>query len=344
MRLLITGNQGYIGPALTALAKARGHHVTGLDTGYFHACRQTRAEEVFPDRQIVRDIRDVEPSDLADLDAIIHLAGLSNDPIGELNPVLTRRINLQATARLGALAKAARVPRFVFASSCSIYGAGMADTPLDETASTAPMSAYASSKLDAENALLALADASFSPVFMRNATAFGLGVRPRFDLVVNNLAGFAHQTGAINLMSDGSPWRPLVHIEDISLAALCAAEAPRERVHAEAFNIGGRDCNYRVREIADAVNAAFPAAELKVHGETGADPRSYRVSVDKALDGLPGFEPRWTLSMGVTEAAAWLEAGGLEGEDFQSCRFVRLKALKQGLETGVLDQDLRWTG
>jgi nucleoside-diphosphate-sugar epimerase len=328
---------------MTAMAKARGHRVTGLDIGYFESCRRAGADEILPDRQTFCDIRDVTPADLDGVEAIIHLAGLSNDPIGELNPALTRRINLEATARIGALAKAAGVERFVFASSCSIYGAAGGDTALDEAAPTGPVSAYAVSKLEAETALAGLADDRFSPVFMRNATAFGIGVRPRFDLVVNNLVGWAAQAGAINIMSDGSPWRPLAHIEDISLAALCAAEAPRHRVHREAFNIGRADCNYRVRDIAEAVQAAFPKAKVKVNGEGSADPRSYRVEFSKALGGLPGFEPRWTLAMGVAEAAAWLADGGLQGEDFQSRRFVRLKQLKHGLDTGLLDQDLRFT-
>lgn len=335
----MTGNQGYIGPVLTRMAQRRGHHVTGLDCGYFAECGGGDAAE----RQIVRDVRDVVPSDLAGIDAIIHLAGLSNDPMGALDPGLTYEINRDATIRLAMLAKASGVGRFIFASSCSLYGAAGGDAALDETAPMAPVSAYAESKAGSETGLLALADAEFSPVLMRNATAYGVGPRPRFDLVVNNLAGWAHTTGALRVLSDGTPWRPLVHIEDIALAALCAAEAPRDTVHAQAFNIGRADCNYQVRDIAAAVGRAFPDAKIEITGETGGDARSYRVSFAKALSGLPGFTPRWTLEAGVDEVARWIRDGGLAHDDFRSWRFVRLAALKRGLDAGVLDTRLRVT-
>jgi nucleoside-diphosphate-sugar epimerase len=326
----------------TAMAQARGHQVTGLDIGYFRDC----GPDVPADRQIVRDMREVQASDLDGVDAVIHLAGLSNDPMGALSPDLTRAINLDGTLRLAALAKAAGVTRFVFASSCSLYGAAGGDSALDETAALAPVSAYAVSKAGAEEGLAAMADEAFSPVFMRNATAYGVGPRPRFDLVrfdlvVNNLAGWAHTLGVLRVMSDGTPWRPLVHIEDIAQAALCAVEAPREAVHAQAFNIGRADGNYQVRQIAEAVGVAFPRARLEITGETGADPRSYRVSFDKALAGLPGFAPRWTLEAGVEEVARWIADGGLDGDDFRSPRFVRLAQLQHAMDTGALDDQLR---
>lgn len=341
MRLLVTGNQGFIGPVLTAMAKARGHTVTGLDVGYFADCIARPEADALPDRQILRDMRDVTAADLDGVDAVIHLAGLSNDPMGELNPHLTYDINLEATLNLGRLAKAAGAGRFVFASSCSIYGAAGGAGMLDETAPLEPVSAYAVSKARSEEGLLALADAAFSPVLMRNATAYGLGSRPRFDLVVNNLVGWAYTTGKVRVMSDGTPWRPLTHIEDISLAALCAAEAPREAVHAEAFNIGRSDANYQVRDIAEAVRAAFPGSTLEITGETGGDPRSYRVDFSKALTRLPGFTPQWTLERGVDEAARWVKANGLKDHAFDSRLFIRLKQLKHEVEQGVLDQDLR---
>lgn len=319
------------------MAKARGHKVVGLDIGYFRDC----GPDVAPDRQIERDMRDVVAADLEGIDAVVHLAGLSNDPMGALDAGLTRDINLDATLKLGRLAKAAGVSRFVFASSCSLYGAAGGDEALDETAPMAPVSAYAVSKAKSEEGLLALADERFSPVFMRNATAYGVGPRPRFDLVVNNLAGWAHTTGVLKVMSDGTPWRPLVHIEDISLAALCAVEAPREAVHGEAFNIGRSDANYQVRDIAAAVQQAFPQARLDITGESGGDPRSYRVSFDKALAKLPGFTPRWTLEAGVDEVARWLRDGGLGGEAFDGPRFVRLAQLKRLREQGVIDAELR---
>jgi nucleoside-diphosphate-sugar epimerase len=336
----VTGHQGYIGPVLCAMAQARGHQVSGLDLGYFVAFGTDPVLE----RQTLRDVRDATLTDLEGFDAVIHLAALSNDPMGALAPHLTEAINQAGTLKVAALAKQAGVSRFVFASSCSLYGAAGGDVALDETAPMAPVSAYALSKAGSEAGLVALADADFSPVLMRNATAYGVGPRPRFDLVVNNLSGWAHTTGVLKVMSDGTPWRPLVHIEDIALAALCAAEAPREAVHAQAFNIGRADCNYQVRQIAETVGAAFPAAQLDITGEAGGDPRSYRVDFTKALTRLPGFAPRWTLDMGVDEVARWLRDGGLGADDFQSARFIRLSALKQQMEAGALDAELRRRG
>jgi nucleoside-diphosphate-sugar epimerase len=329
---------------MTRMARRRGHHVTGLDVGYFQDCVTIPEADAQADVQILRDIRDVSAADVRGVDAVIHLAGLSNDPMGELNPGLTYDINLEGTLALARLAKAAGVGRFVFASSCSIYGAAGGAGQLDETAPLEPVSAYAVSKARSEEGLSAMADAAFSPVFMRNATAYGLGPRPRFDLVVNNLSGWAHATGAVRVMSDGTPWRPLTHIEDISLAALCAAEAPRGAVHAQAFNIGRSDANYQVRDIAEAVRAAFPGARLEVTGETGGDPRSYRVDFGKAARGLPGFAPQWTLERGVAETAAWLKGRGLKDQAFDSRLFIRLKQLRHEVERGALDSDLRRPG
>jgi nucleoside-diphosphate-sugar epimerase len=323
------------------MAQARGHRVTGLDIGYFKDCVSRPEADGAADAQILRDIRDVAAADLDGIDAVIHLAGLSNDPMGELNPGLTYDINLEGTLNLARLAKARGVGRFVFASSCSIYGAAGSAGQLDETAPLEPVSAYAVSKARSEEGLAAMADAGFSPVFMRNATAYGLGPRPRFDLVVNNLAGWAYATGSVRVMSDGTPWRPLTHIEDISLAALCAAEAPQGVVHAQAFNIGRSDANYQVKDIAEAVRGAFPGARLEITGETGGDPRSYRVDFSKALTGLPGFAPQWTLERGVDEVAGWLKADGLGAEAFDSRMFIRLKQLKHELDRGVLDVELR---
>jgi nucleoside-diphosphate-sugar epimerase len=323
------------------MARARGHHVTGLDIGYFEGCVLRPEADGPADVQILRDIREVAAADLQNIDAVIHLAGLSNDPMGELNPGLTYDINLEGSLKLARLAKAAGASRFVFASSCSIYGAAGGAGQLDETAPLEPVSAYAISKARSEEGLTALADADFSPVFMRNATAYGLGPRPRFDLVVSNLAGWAYATGTVRVMSDGTPWRPLTHIEDISLAAICAAEAPREAVHRQAFNIGRSDANYQVSDIAQAVLAAFPAARLEITGETGGDPRSYRVDFSKALNHLPGFSPQWTLERGVDEVAGWLKANGLGATAFDSRMVIRLKQLRYEMEQGVLDAQLR---
>ena len=326
---------------LTARARREGHHVTGLDVGFFQACGSPLESETPPDVQLVRDVRDVTAADVQGAQAVIHLAGLSNDPMGALDPELTYRINLEGTIRLAEAARAAGVPRFVFASSCSLYGAAGGGAALDETVPLQPVSAYAVSKARAEEALRAMADDGFSPVFMRNATAYGLGPRPRFDLVVNNLAAWAHTTGRLRVTSDGTPWRPLVCIEDIAQAALCAATAPREAVHAQAFNIGRSEANYQVRDIAAAVRAAFPGAGLEITGETGGDPRSYRVSFDKAHRALPGFAPEWTLERGIARIAAWLRAGGLGGRGFDTKAFVRLKQLSHAKRTGALDADLR---
>jgi nucleoside-diphosphate-sugar epimerase len=343
VHLLVTGNQGFIGPVLVRMAQARGHAVTGLDIGYFEECIARPQADARADQQIPRDIRNVSAPDLEAVDAIIHLAGLSNDPMGALDAQLTYDINLEGTLNLARLAKAAGVSRFVFASSCSIYGAAGGRAALDETAPLEPVSAYAVSKARSEEGLSALADGAFSPVFMRNATAYGLGPRPRFDLVVNNLAGWAFTTGVVRVMSDGSPWRPLTHIEDISLAAICACEASRETVHNQAFNIGRTDANYQVKDIAQAVQAAFPASRLEITGETGGDPRSYRVDFSKALNGLPGFVPQWTLERGVAEVAGWLKAEGLKGHAFDSRLFIRLKQLQHAMDTGALDSRLRRT-
>jgi len=323
------------------MAKARGHHVTGLDIGYFDACVSRPDADASADVQIARDIRAVAAKDLAGIGTVIHLAGLSNDPMGALNPQITYDINLEGTLRLARLARAAGVGRFVFASSCSIYGAAGGAGALDETAPLEPVSAYAISKARSEEGLGEMADAAFSPVFMRNATAYGLGARPRFDLVVNNLSGWAFTRGVVKVMSDGTPWRPLAHIEDISLAALCAVEAPREAVHNQAFNIGRPDANYQVRTIGERVQAAFPDARLEITGETGGDPRSYRVDFTKALSTLPGFAPQWTLERGVDEVAAWLKAGAFADESFESRMFIRLKQLQYGIDEGWLDDDLR---
>jgi nucleoside-diphosphate-sugar epimerase len=342
MHILVTGNTGFIGPVLTRLAHEYGHKVTGLDVGYFKDNIPEGISDIVPDRQIWRDIRDVTAADVEGVDAIIHLAGLSNDPMGALNAQLTYDINLDSTIRLGQLAKASGIDRFVFASSCSIYGAaGDSDTPLDETAPFNPVSAYAVSKVRSEEGLSALADETFSPVFMRNATAYGVSPRTRFDLVVSNLAGWAHTANVIKVMSDGTPWRPLVHIEDISRAALAAATAVKASVHNQAFNIGRNDANYQVRDIAEAVHRAFPTARLEITGETGGDSRSYKVNFDKALNSLPGFSPQWTLERGVDEVAAFLRNNGLRDQGFDSRLFIRLKQLKYGMEHGELDHDLR---
>lgn len=342
MKILVTGNLGYVGPVVTRLAKERGHLVTGLDVGYFKDSGSSNGTEVPADKQIWRDIRDVRAEDLDGIEAIIHLAGLSNDALGEFEPRLTHEINFVSTIRLAEVAKVNGVGRFVFASSCAIYGAAPDESsPLDEAAPLRPLSAYAASKAAAEAGLSTLADESFSPVFLRCGTAFGVSRRTRFDLVVNNLAGWAHATGVVKITSDGKQWRPVVHVEDMSQAALAAAEATSQSIHNQAFNIGRADANYRVLQIAEAVRAAIPGSRVKITGEAGPDPRSYRVDPNKALRTLPTFEPRWTLEMGLEEVARFLRDDGLEGRAFDSSGYIRLKHLRAEIERRRLDRDLR---
>jgi nucleoside-diphosphate-sugar epimerase len=340
MHILVTGHLGYIGPIMIRTCKEAGHLVTGLDTGYFRDCIQNGEEAVAPDKEIVRDIREVRTQDLESIDAIIHLAALSNDPLGQLDPELTFDINSAASIRLATMAKEAGVSRFIFASSCSIYGAAKNEMALDETAPVNPVSAYAVSKVRTEAVLSELAGHRFSPVFMRNATAYGVSPRLRFDLVLNNLMAWAKTTGQIKVMSDGTPWRPLVHIQDISRAAIAAVEAPLSAVHNQAFNIGRNDANYRVSEIAAEVGKAVPSAKIEIRGESGGDPRSYRVDFTKAATRLPGFAPTWTIDHGCTELDLWFSRRASLNTDFESRSFIRLKQLLYLIESGKVDKKL----
>lgn len=342
MRVLITGHLGYVGPWMVRAFKEAGHHVTGLDVGYFRECVDPLPGFPAPDAERVRDVRDVTAADLRGVDAIVHLAALSNDPLGHINPALTRAINTEASLRLAALAKRTGIRRFVFASSCSIYGGGGDQgAPADEQAPVDPLSAYARSKVDTEAGLSELADADFEPVFMRNATAFGVSPRMRFDLVVQNLIGWGFTTGVIRVLSDGTPWRPIVHIADMSGACVAAATAPAEAVAGEAFNIGRDDNNFRIREIAETIVGILPSVRLEITGEAGPDPRSYRVSFAKAADRLPGFRAEWRLERGCDEIAAWLASGNLRERDFQSRFFVRLRQLQHLMSERFVDSEIR---
>ncbi|MBF0373214.1 MAG: NAD(P)-dependent oxidoreductase [Alphaproteobacteria bacterium] len=340
MKVLVTGHLGYIGPVLIRLFKEAGHHVVGLDIGYFRECLVTGETEVPPDREIVRDLRLTEQADFEGMDAVIHLAGLSNDPLGAINPELTYGINHQASMRMARMAKEAGVTRFVFASSCSIYGAAGNSGALDETAPFNPVSAYAVSKVKTEGELSEMADDTFSPVYLRNATAYGVSPRIRFDLVLNNLMAWACTTGIIKVMSDGTPWRPLVHIEDISRAALAGIEAPRDAIHNQAFNVGRNDANYQVHDIARAVATLVPSAKLEITGESGGDPRSYKVDFTKALTKLPGFEPQWTLEKGAEELFQWFQNPGHLDRAFDSRFYIRLKQLQHLMTMGKVNGGL----
>jgi nucleoside-diphosphate-sugar epimerase len=343
MRVLVTGNLGYLGVAVVAVLKAAGHAVVGLDNDYYRDGHFTLPDQPVdtPERQLCQDIRDVEAGDLAGIDAVIHLAALSNDPTGELDPALTDGINHLATMRLARLARAAGVRRFIFSSSCSIYGQA-GDRVLDEEAPFLPQTAYARSKVDAEAGLAALAGADFSPIFLRNGTAYGLTPKLRFDLVVNNLTGSAVTSGEVKLLSDGRAWRPLVHVQDIAAAFRLALEAPREAVHNQAFNVGADEDNFQVRTIAERVAAVVPGSRVTFGEGAGSDNRSYHVSFAKIRRHLPEFRTAWTLERGIAELYEACRSVGLTADAFAGRRYTRLKQLRYLLETQELDSALRW--
>jgi nucleoside-diphosphate-sugar epimerase len=341
MRVLVTGNLGYVGTVMTPLLAAAGHEVQGLDTGLFAACTLGPLGPSGVSRQSTKDIREVEASDLSGLDAIVHLAGLSNDPTGELNPGLTEEINLGGTVRLAEAAKRAGVPRFLFASSCSIYGQS-GDKALTEEAAFQPLTAYARSKVGAEAALHRLADASFSPIYLRNATAYGFSPRLRFDIVVNNLTGWAVTTGEVKLLSDGRAWRPLVHVEDMSSAFAAALRAPRERLHDTALNVGREEDNLMVRDIAERVAGIVPDSRVTFADGVSADSRNYNVSFARIRERLPEFRPKWDVAKGIRQLLAAFQAQRLTHEQFAGKDFTRLKQLKHLLEQGELRDDLTW--
>lgn len=341
MRVLVTGNLGYVGTVMTPLLAAAGHEVHGLDTGLFAACSLGPLGPSGVSRQSTKDLREVEASDLSGLDAIVHLAGLSNDPTGELNPGLTEEINLHGTVRLAEAAKRAGVPRFLFASSCSIYGQS-GDKALTEEAAFQPLTAYARSKVGAEAALHKLADASFSPIYLRNATAYGFSPRLRFDIVVNNLTGWAVTTGEVKLLSDGRAWRPLVHVEDMSRAFAAALRVPRERLHDTALNVGREEDNLMVRDIAERVAGIVPDSRVTFADGVSADNRNYNVSFARIRERLPEFQPKWDVAKGIRQLLAAFQAQRLTYEQFEGKDFTRLKQLKHLLEHGELRDDLTW--
>jgi nucleoside-diphosphate-sugar epimerase len=338
MRVLVTGHNGYIGCSLVPLLQGAGHEVVGLDNYLYETC--TFGADVADVPALRKDIRDVEVADLQGFEAVIHLAAISNDPVGDLNPAATYAINHRAASRLGALAKEAGVTRFLFSSSCSLYGAA-GNAPLDESAGFNPVTPYGESKLLVENDLRALADDDFSPTYLRNATAYGLSARLRGDLVVNNLTAYAFTTGQVLLKSDGSSWRPLVHIEDISRAFLAILEAPRELVHDEPFNVGRTEENYLIRDVATIVGEVVPGSVVTLAAGASPDIRNYRVNCDKLAQTLPAFQPQWTVRKAVEELYEAYLANGLELDDFLSRRFMRIKHVRELQDEGVLDDQLR---
>jgi nucleoside-diphosphate-sugar epimerase len=339
MRILMTGHAGYLGTVMAPMLMAAGHDVVGLDSNLFGPCTFTSERVAVP--AIVKDVRDVEIGDLDGFDAIVHLAGLSNDPLGNLNPVLTYEINHAASVRLARLAKTAGVRRFLFSSSCSNYGAA-GDALMTEGAVLQPLTPYADSKVRVEEDVALLADARFSPVFLRNATAYGVSPRLRFDLVLNNLVAWAFTTGRVLIKSDGTPWRPIVHVEDIGRAFLAVLHAPRETTHNQALNVGTTSENYRIRELAEIVRDTVPGSVIEYARDGGPDPRCYRVDFDKITRLLPEFKPRWTARDGARELHDAYRTAGLTLDDCEGPRYKRIDHLTRLLSEGRVDADLRW--
>jgi nucleoside-diphosphate-sugar epimerase len=339
MRILVTGHKGYIGTVMAPLLANAGHEVVGLDSDLFEECTFGEPPREFP--SIRKDLRDVEHSDLEGFEAIIHLAGLSNDPLGNLNPDLTYDINFHASVRLAQLAKEVGVSRFVFSSSCSTYGAA-GDKILDETAEFNPVTPYGRSKVLVEQGVAKLAGPGFSPTFLRNATAYGVSPRLRFDLVLNNLTAWALTTGRVFIKSDGSPWRPIVHIEDISRAFLAVLEVPRELVHSQAFNVGRSEENYQIRDLAEIVKETVPGCTIEFAADAGPDKRCYRVDFGHIARTLPGFQPQWDARRGARELYEAYKNASLRVEDFEGVRYKRIDHIQKLLASGRLDSHLRW--
>jgi nucleoside-diphosphate-sugar epimerase len=338
-RLLITGNDGFIGSVMAPWLRSQDYDVVGLDTGYFSACTLVPNLAEIP--TIRKDLREVTAKDLAGFDAVIHLAALSNDPIGNLNEAWTREINGEGTILLAKCAKQAAVPRFIFSSSCIMYGMSEAAV-VDENAPLAPQTEYARSKVDAEMALRRLADDRFSPTFCRNGTIYGLSPRMRFDTVLNNLMGAAFTTGRVVIHSDGTPWRPVVHVKDVARAFQAVLEAPREMVHDQAFNLGAEDLNHQIRELGKIVAETVPGCELAMVPQPGADQRTYKADFAKFKRTFPAFDFRWSARTGAEELYAAFQKIRLTHGEFTDRRFTRLRWLRHLLDRQYVDESLRW--
>lgn len=339
MKVLVTGHRGFIGTVMVPMLLEEGFDVTGLDTDLYRYC--TYGEEPLEIPSLNKDVRDVSPGDLEGFDAIVHLAALSNDPLGNINPDLTYDINYRSTVRIAEMAKSVGVQRFLFASSCSMYGKAGQDV-LDETAQFNPVTPYAKSKVLVEEDVSKLASDTFSPVFLRNATAYGVSPRIRFDLVINNLVAWAHTTGKILLKSDGTPWRPLVHIEDITQAVICALRAERDVIHNLAVNVGSNEENYQMRDLAQFVKETVPNCEVEYAEDAGPDPRSYRVNFDKIHRAFPDFKTKWTARKGVEQCYESYLRFGLSKDDYEGIRYKRIAHIMNLIEEGKLDRNLVW--
>ena len=343
MKLLVTGVEGYIGCLLAPFLQARGHEIVGLDTGYYRDGWLFSDSQLVPGfpRTINRDIRNIQPEDVQGVDAVVHLAELSNDPLGENVPELTFQINHEASKRLAELAKAAGVKRFVYTSSCSVYGVANGDEPMTELSLTNPQTAYAKCKTLVERDVMAMASSDFSPTFLRNATAYGASPRMRFDVVLNNLCGLAATTGKIVMTSDGTPWRPLVHVLDICQAIASVLEAPQDAIHNEIFNVGHDKDNYQVREIAQIVADVYPGCQL-TFGQAGGDNRSYKVSFAKIHEKLNGFHCAWNARKGAQQLHDVYSRIGIDEATFHARPFTRLKQLKYLSASGQIDDRFFW--
>ncbi len=340
MKVLVTGHRGFIGTIMIPILLKEGFDVVGLDTDLYRGC--TYGESITNIPSLIKDVRDINKDDLQGIDAIVHLAALSNDPLGNIDPDLTYDINYKASIHLAELARDVGVQRFLFASSCSMYGKA-GDKHLDETANFNPVTAYAKSKVYVERDLKEMANDDFSPVFLRNATAYGVSPRIRFDLVINNLAAWAHTTGKIHMKSDGTPWRPLVHIEDITQAVVCALKAPRETIHNLAVNVGSNDENYQMKELAELVKEIVPDCEIEYAEDASPDTRCYRVNFDKIHRVFPEFKTNWTARMGVEQCYRSYEEYGLNKADYEGIRYKRIAHIENLIAEGKLGRDLRWS-